>query len=127
VCACACRVRAGKQRKLHRAAQGCTGLHRVAQGVLRGAWCVVRAAWGVRHLPCAREQHVGRLDVAVDLGLAVQVLEPLEHLLGLRARLRGRLRVRLRDRFGIGVGLRVRVSGQGQGSGSGQGQGQAQG
>ena len=98
MCACACRVRAGKQRELHR--ECCTGLHRVC--------CVVRGAWCVRHLPCAREQHVGRLDVAVDLGLAVQVLEPLEHLLGLRVRLRVRLRVSLRDRVGISVRDRVR-------------------
>ena len=76
---------------------------RVAWGVLRGAWgvgrgaCGVgRAAWGVRHLSGAREQHVGRLDVTVDLGLAVQVLEPLEHLLGLRVGLRLSVRVRLR-------------------------------
>ena len=100
--------------------------------VRRGA-CVGRA-WGVRHLSGAREQYVGRLDVAVDLGLAVQVLEPLEHLLGLRVglriRLRARLRVSVRDRVGIrvgaGVGVRVRVSGQGQGSGWGPGPGQAQ-
>ena len=66
------------------------------------------AQQGERDLSGAREEDVSRLDVSMYLGLTVQVLEPLEHLLRLRARARVRL----------DPGLVVRVSGEGQWSGS---------
>ena len=66
------------------------------------------AQQGERDLSGAREEDVRRLDVSMYLGLTVQVLKPLEHLL----RLRTRARVRLDP------GSEVRVSGEGQWSGS---------